>query len=170
MAERQRDLFPLPELFDCGTEIATNLPSSRKSRSRLHQRRATDAIAKEAVRALNHLAGYDDFGLELGRRTAAHLSVKEHILEGVRAMGPDVSGATPAEAFGALRGASVYEEEPSCSVKALDMSLVSLPAAGSSPESLATLYGTGGHRFVEDFRARSLAQQEEVKEALRTAP
>ena len=76
----------------------------------------------------------------------------------------------PAEAFGELRGASVYEEDPSSAVQPLEPALVSLPEAGSLPKLLAEVCGTGGTEFVETFIEKALAKDTEVERALGEAP
>ena len=130
---RQRGLFPLPPLFVAEAEIAQNSPSSRRSRSRLQSRLSVDARCEAAVHALNELAGHDEPGIALGSVTAHQLLVKKHVLDAVREMGASAPVLSPAEAFGELRGASVYEEDLAGPVRPLDLATVSLPAAGSSP-------------------------------------
>ena len=168
--DRQRGVFPLPQLFGAGPEIAQNLPSSRRSRCRLRNRLSVDARCEAAVHALNILAGHDEAGVVIGAASAHHLFVKEHILDAVCNMGVRAPDLTPAEAFGELRGASIYEDDSAGSVMPLDLTTVSLPAAGSNPVKLSELYGPGGIDFVQEFVKSSLAKTDEVKVGLAAAP
>ena len=149
--DRQRGLFPLPSLFDVETKIAKNSPSSRRSRSRLNARLSVDARAEAAMHALNALAGHSEPGVLVGAAGVQHRAVREHILGAVRDMGASAPDQTPAEAFGEVRGASVYEEDLAGPVRPLDLATVSLPAAGSTPVTLPALYGIGGEAFVQEF-------------------
>ncbi len=167
--DRQRGLFPLPSLFDVETKIAKNSPSSRRSRSRLNARLSVDARAEAAMHALNALAGHSEPGVLVGAAGVQHRAVREHILGAVRDMGASAPDQTPAEAFGELRGASIYEEDHAGPVRPLDPASVSLPKPGHQPVPLAKLYGSGGLEFVQGFVDRSLAKPEEVRAALGVA-
>ena len=131
MDSRQRDLFPLPPLFGAtpamtGEAAQRQLPSSRRSRGRLHQRLREDQLGNEVVSALNSLVHVVDAGtpddLLKGQR-----AVRDRVLEGVRSMGSPPDDLSPAEALGELRGASIYEEATPSKVRPLDLSTLSLP-------------------------------------------
>ena len=169
-AARQRGLFPLPDLFGPPVEKCLNSPHSRSSRLRLKRRLEEDRRAVEAVLALNELAGCGDEALGSGPQNAQQDLVKTHVLSAVRDLAAFSTTMSPAEAFGELRGASIYEEDPSGPVRDLDPVTVSLPEAGSRPVPLATLYGDGGEQFVQEFLTKALAQTETVEAALERAP
>ena len=165
MGGRQRDLFPLPALFGptAGAEdnASLRMPSSRRSRFRLHRRLHEDQLGTEAVSALNYLLHVEDTDAQptllKGQR-----AVRDRVLQGVRSMGLAPEDLSPAEALGELRGASIYEEAQPSKVKPLDLATLSLPDLGAAPVDLAVLYGNGGHEFVEKCCCDSLAEDAEA--------
>ena len=168
-ALRQRDLFPLPEFFDAPS--VNSVPFSKKSQRRLRVRLRQDALAADALYSLNSLLGHGNRGPSPARLPfTGHAIVRERILDAVKRLGECPVDLGPAEAFGELRGASVYEEDPSSAVQPLEPALVSLPEAGSLPKLLAEVCGTGGTEFVETFIEKALAKDTEVERALGEAP
>ena len=165
---RQRDLFPL------GLRFSDQDPSARVSRrgaARRGRRRVADSIASDAVGALNSLAGFaweQPAGEERRVRDGA---VREHIVHSALSMGAPPPDLTPAEALGALRGASVYDTDDEVShVLPLDPRTVSLPSSGFSAVALDRLYGEGGADFVDGFCRDSVLEKNEAHAALDAGP
>ena len=154
MAERQRDMFPLPALFG-DSSLDGCRPGSRRSRARLARRLELDGVAADSVAALNSLMAVGSTAAPRGP-VAGHASVRQHLLGCARDMGP-APAMSPLEAFGELRGASPYDDHSGGYVQPLNFATLSLPDAGSSPVAVAELYGAGGHDFVDKFCRECLA-------------
>ena len=155
MDGRQRDLFPLPSsaldsFCDSSPVLAASSEFKSLSRStqrRLQRRDRRHCVVREAISALNDLAGQSTAGPSPSKLPAGQAKVFAHLCASARDMGPPPEALDPAGAFEELRGASLYQE-PDAKVAPYVHGSVSLPTAAMAPVALASLLGDGGRAFV----------------------
>ena len=169
----RRSLFPLPLPPSGLAGAAVKSALSSRSRRRLHRRECESASVRECVAALNWLNDGSWSKEASGKVRQPNLSQRmalDHVRERVSLMGAPPTDLSAEGPLRELCGSPGYEDVDGipASLAPLDLELLSLPAEGHRPSSLAALWGgSSGSVLVEEFCRKRVLPISQAQEALR---